>query len=248
MESKALLSSLTPNLPTRIHESLAPERASPIDSHEVVHFARIHHEKMDTASQLDSALLFARRVLAIPKPPFERGAIFSVSGRNFPANFISEPAMTDGEQNVTGPLMLTMGAIESAGLRWIELDFHTSAGTLAGDNAMPWRAGPISGIKLNTHVFLKNSFFFFTVDGHPVTRSLGHIPGDIYAGANPISTMPSVPQVFFSSKFSERSASGTLNLGTIVSSGSLTYAHFLHRLRVPLDANGLSLFVLANPE
>jgi hypothetical protein len=183
----------------------------------------------------------------IPNPPFAVGTKFNVSGTNFLGTYSNNmPTLSSGPQSLDqGRLRLTINTInDSNGTSWTDFDFQnpSTPGRLAGNMNARWQAGPIGGIQLTSRVRLNNLFFYFTRNGVPVSGNLRGIPNDIYVGQNPISVMRrQIPQVFFFNNFRPGFAQSTLNLGSGVSSGSLTFASFLKQLNVPSDVNGIHI-------
>jgi hypothetical protein len=182
----------------------------------------------------------------LPSPPFNVGSLFSVAGKNFPTNFTGSPIFRAAPQDLNGGrLKLSLSLInDTNGNQWIDMDFQNprTPGSLAGSASQPWQAGPIGAIQLTSSIMLNNIFFYFTVNGRPVAQNLGGVPGQIYAGANPIRLMrPQIPQVFFFNNFRPGIARTILSLGTGISSGSLSYANFLKMLNVPSGVNGLHI-------
>lgn len=250
METRELLSSL-PHFPNiQAHDYAVRGPANPLDRPAIegpVH--SVPGQGTQAGPRTEDARVLAQRLAAIPKPPFAVGEKFSVSGANFPVHFKDTPKFDAAQQDLAGGrLKLTINSLKSNGSTWIDLFFRRPDGGLAGNTAARWQDGPIGGIKLAQKVTLDNFFFYFTVDGKPVTGNLGSVPNDIYADSNPIASLSvSVPQVFFFTHFTGGTATGTLSLGSGISSGTLSYATFLQRLNVPIKANGLHLYFQVTP-
>jgi hypothetical protein len=250
MESRNLLSGLTSLPKVQAQDFLVRETVRAVD--QPASSDRVDADSgplAQSASHADGA----DGAVANLNLPFREGANFSVSGTNSPHNFLNNRPVFQPRrlQNLDGGrLKLTIGVVNDNGSNWIELSFQRPVAVgLAGTAGHRWQLGPINGIQLTRPVYLDNVFFYFSRDGLPVTGGL-RSAGGLYPGANPIQSQASrVPQVFFFSNFTPGRASGILNLGSGVSSGTSSYTAFLTALNVlpRNNPNGLHLFFLATP-